>query len=58
VLSADVSVLGHRPGRCRVGRRCAGAGPDVRADCPPGCLADRPRTPKGTHGRERRWWET
>jgi hypothetical protein len=35
VLSADVSVLGHRPGRCRVGRRCAGAGPDVRADCPP-----------------------
>ena len=35
VLSAGVSVLGHRPGRRRVGRRCAGAGPDVRADCAP-----------------------
>jgi hypothetical protein len=35
VLSAGVSVLGHRPGRRRVGRRCAGAGPDGRADCPP-----------------------
>ena len=50
VLSADVSVLGHRPGRCRVGRRCAGAGPDVRADCPPAVS----RTGRGP---ERDSWE-
>jgi hypothetical protein len=58
VLSADVSVLGHRP-RSLPGwpAMCWG-----RAGCegglPASCRADRPRTLKGTHGRERRWWET
>ena len=57
VLSADVSVLGHRPGRCRVGRRCAGAGPDVRADCPP-AVSRTGRGPERDSWEERRWWET
>ena len=57
VLSADVSVLRHRPGRCRVGRRCAGAGPDVRADCPP-AVSRTGRGPERDSWEERRWWET
>jgi hypothetical protein len=44
VLSDEVSVLGHRPGRCLVGRRCAGAGPDVASR-----MANRGRGPEHSY---------